>query len=194
MTVLSDPLRRLPPFVLVSGNPGKIAEARIALGFELEAAEVDLPEIQSLDMLEILRGKAEMAFREVRRPVVVEEAGLELDALNGFPGPLVKWMLQAVGADGIARVGEALGNSRAVAHCLLLFYDGEHTILGEGRTEGALIRPGRGHHGFGWDPVFLPDGGSLTFAELTGLEKLAVSHRGKAWRNLVRTLSGLGKT
>lgn len=180
----------IPPFVLVSGNPGKIAEARLVLGFELEAEEVDLPEIQSLDMLEIVHGKAEAAFREVRRPLVVEEAGLELDALNGFPGPLVRWMLQAVGADGIARVGEALGNPRAAAHCLLLFYDGERTVLGEGRTEGTLIRPGRGQHGFGWDPVFLPDGGDLTFAELTGPEKLAVSHRGKAWKDLLRALSG----
>jgi inosine/xanthosine triphosphate pyrophosphatase family protein len=90
-------------FVLVSGNKGKIAEARLAAGADLPAAELDLPEIQSLDMLEILRGKAAAAWEALRRPVVVEEAGLELAALNGFPGPLVKWMLQAVGAEGIAR-------------------------------------------------------------------------------------------
>src|SRR6185369_5859656 len=80
-------------FVLVSGNKGKIAEARLAAGADLPAAELDLPEIQSLDMLEILRGKAAAAWETLRRPVVAEEAGLELAALNGFPGPLVKWML-----------------------------------------------------------------------------------------------------
>jgi XTP/dITP diphosphohydrolase len=55
----------------------------------------------------------------------------------------------------------------------------------EGRTEGTLVLPGRGSHGFGWDPVFLPDGEARTFGEMTDLEKLAVSHRGKAWRALL---------
>ena len=181
----------MTPFVLVTGNAGKIAEARLAVGADLEAVEVDLPEIQSLDYLEVLRAKADEAWRHVGRPLVVEEAGLDLAALNGFPGPLVKWMLQAVGAEGLARAGAALGNVRAAARCFLLYKDGGREIVAEGRTEGTLVLPGRGTHGFGWDPVFLPDGSALTFAELTGAEKGAVSHRGKAWREMVGLL-GVG--
>jgi XTP/dITP diphosphohydrolase len=176
-------------FILVSGNRGKVAEARLIAGADLPAAEMDLPEIQSLDMLEILRGKAAAAWEALRRPVMVEEASLELPALNGFPGPLVKWMLIATGADGIARVAEALGDSRALARCQLLYKDGDQEIVAEGVAEGTLLRPGRGTHGFGWDPVFLPDGETRTFAELDGLEKLAVSHRGKAWREMMRKLT-----
>ncbi|HEY0555597.1 MAG TPA: non-canonical purine NTP pyrophosphatase [Thermoanaerobaculia bacterium] len=176
----------MKPFVLVTGNPGKIAEARLALGAELEAVEVDLPEIQSLDYLEVLRAKADEAWRRVGRPLVVEEAGLDLAALNGFPGPLVKWMLAAVGAEGLARTALSLGDARAAARCFLLYKDGDREIVAEGRTEGTLVLPGRGTHGFGWDPVFQPtgqpEGFALTFAELTGAEKGAVSHRGKAWR------------
>jgi non-canonical purine NTP pyrophosphatase (RdgB/HAM1 family) len=171
-------------FVLVTGNAGKIAEARLALGTDLEAVEVDLPEIQSLDYREVLRAKAEEAWRRVGRPLVVEEAGLDLAALNGFPGPLVKWMLQAVGAEGLSRAALSLGDPRASARCFLLYKDGDHEIVAEGRTEGTLVLPGRGTHGFGWDPVFLPEGSGLTFAELTGPAKGAVSHRGKAWREL----------
>ena len=178
------------PFVLVTGNRGKIAEARLALGLEVEAVEVDLPEVQSLDLLEVLQHKADVAWEIVRSPLVVEEAGLSLLSLNGFPGPLVKWMLMAVGAEGIARVGHALGDPRAVACCALLYRDEERTLLGEGITTGTLILPGRGGHGFGWDPVFLPDGETRTFAELTGKEKDAVSHRGKAWRELMSKLRG----
>lgn len=174
--------------LFVTGNPGKVAEARLAAGADLQAAELDLPEIQSLDMLEILRGKAAFAWDALRRPLVVEEAGLELAAMNGFPGPLVKWMLQAVGAEGIARTAGALGDARATARCLLLYKDGDQEIVAEGVAEGILVHPGRGAHGFGWDPVFLPDGGSCTFAELGDLEKLAVSHRGRAWRELMRRL------
>jgi XTP/dITP diphosphohydrolase len=178
----------IAPFVLVTGNRGKIAEARLALGLEIEAVEVDLPEIQSLDLFEILKQKAEVAWEIVRRPLVVEEAGLELVALNGFPGPLVKWMLEAVGAEGIAKTAHALGDPRAAARCALLYRDAARTVVAEGSTSGTLVLPGRGGHGFGWDPVFLPDGETRTFAELEGKEKNAVSHRGKAWRALLPKL------
>jgi non-canonical purine NTP pyrophosphatase (RdgB/HAM1 family) len=179
-----------PPFVFVTGNRGKITEARFAVGADLEAVEVDLPEIQSLSYLEVLRAKADEAWRRLGRPLVVEEAGLDLAALNGFPGPLIKWMLEAVGAEGIAQTAYALGDTRASARCLLLYKDGDHEVIAEGRTEGTLVLPGRGSHGFGWDPVFLSTGETRTFAELTGAEKGAVSHRGKAWRGMAKRLSG----
>jgi non-canonical purine NTP pyrophosphatase (RdgB/HAM1 family) len=176
-------------FVLVTGNPGKLAEARTALGADVEAVEVDLPEIQSLDYREVLQAKAEEAWRRIGRPLIVEEAGLDLAALNGFPGPLVKWMLEAMGAEGIARTAAALGDDRATARCFLLYKDGPREIVTEGITEGVAILPGRGNNGFGWDPVFLPHGSKRTFGELTGAEKDAVSHRGKAWREMARKLS-----
>ncbi|HVT17486.1 MAG TPA: non-canonical purine NTP pyrophosphatase [Thermoanaerobaculia bacterium] len=178
----------LPAFVLVTANPGKLAEARRLAGFEIEAVEIDLPELQSLDLLEVLRHKGEEAWRRLGRPLVVEEAGLDLPVLGGFPGPLVKWMLAAAGAEGIARTALALGDSRAVAHCALLYRDAARSVVAEGTAEGALVLPARGSQGFGWDPVFLPEGESRTFGELGGAEKDARSHRGRAWRNLLREL------
>ncbi|KAB2963360.1 MAG: non-canonical purine NTP pyrophosphatase, partial [Thermoanaerobaculia bacterium] len=100
------------PLLLVTGNPGKLAEARRLAGRALESVAVDLPEIQSLDLDEVLAAKAEAAFARLGRPLVVEETGLELAALHGFPGPLVRWMLEAVGAEGIARTALALGDPR----------------------------------------------------------------------------------
>lgn len=180
------------PFVLVTGNAGKIAEARRVVGRDLEAVEVDLPEIQSLDLLEVLQAKGEEAWRRLGRPLVVEEAGLELSALNGFPGPLVRWMLEAVGAAGIARVAAALGDPRAVARCALLYKDGDREVIGEGATPGKLVLPPRGTFGFGWDPIFEPLGETRTFGQLTGTEKDAVSHRGKAWRALRENMGWTG--
>jgi XTP/dITP diphosphohydrolase len=176
------------PFVLVTGNLGKIAEARLAVGGDVETVLAELPEIQSLDYLEVVRAKANEAWRQVGRPLIVEEAGLDLAALNGFPGTLVKWMLKAVGAEGIARTATALGDLRASSRCFLLYKDGDRELIAEGRTEGTLLLHGRGTHGFGWDPVFLPDGAPHTFAELSGAEKNAVSHRGKAWREMMKLL------
>jgi XTP/dITP diphosphohydrolase len=184
----------LPRFALVTGNPGKLAEARRMVGRAveggaIEAVAMDLPEIQSLDYREVLRAKGEEAWRRLGRPLVVEEAGLDLAALGGFPGPLVKWMLEAAGAAGIARTAAALGDSRATARCFLLYQDGERSVVAEGATEGTLVAP-RGSGGFGWDPVFQPEGSERTFAELAGQEKDAVSHRGRAWRALLAALGG----
>jgi non-canonical purine NTP pyrophosphatase (RdgB/HAM1 family) len=179
----------LLPYVLVTGNPGKLAEARRLAGAGLGAVEMDLPEIQSLDLLEVLRHKGEDAWRRLRRPLVVEEAGLDLAAFGGFPGPLVKWMLEAAGAGTIARAALALGDPCAVARAALYYRDAARTLVAEGSTAGTLVFPGRGEHGFGWDPVFQAEGLHRTFGEITGPEKDALSHRGKAWRELLAKLS-----
>ena len=145
-------------------------------------------------MEEVLRAKAWHAWQRLQHPVVVEETGLELAALNGFPGPLVKWMLAAVGADGIARIALASGNPKARAVCLLMWTDGVQSVLARGETAGDLVLPPRGANGFGWDPVFRPAGEIRTYGELPDEEKDRVGHRGRAWRELLerlrRTASG----
>ncbi|TNF73700.1 MAG: non-canonical purine NTP pyrophosphatase [Acidobacteria bacterium] len=175
--------------VLVTGNPSKLDEARRICGLGLEAVELELPEIQSLDLYEVLRAKGREAYRRLDRPVVVEETGLELAALNGFPGPLVKWMLEAVGAEGIAHAAAALGDTRAVARCALLYVDNQREVDAEGTTEGELVTPPRGDGGFGWDPVFLPVGESRTYGEMSPANKDRLSHRARAWRAFVTKLA-----
>ncbi len=181
----TDPLAGV---TFVTGNPDKLAEARRLCGHELAAAELDLPEIQSLDLATVLEAKAEEAYRRLGRPIVVEETGLELRALNGFPGPLVKWMLAAIGADGIARTALAAGDGGARARCMLLYRDGRWRRRAEGVTSGRLVLPPRGSAGFGWDPVFQPDGEGRTYGELTAAEKDRLGHRGRAWRQLLALL------
>lgn len=177
------------PFRFVTGNAGKLSEARRIVGPRLEAVTIDLPEIQSLSLERVLEAKAEAAWRAVRSPIVVEETGLELSALNGFPGPLVRWMLDAIGAEGIARCALDLGNGHAVARCALLAYDGTHRLFAEGATTGSLVLPGRGAGGFGWDPVFVPDDETRTYGEMADSEKDAISHRGRAWRVLLEQIA-----
>lgn len=177
------------PYRLVTGSPGKLAEARRIVGPTLEAVDLDLPEVQSLDLLEVLRAKAAAAHAAVGGPIVVEETGLELAALGGFPGPLVKWMLAAVGPEGVARTALALGDPRATARCALLATDGGTESLGRGEAPGVLVLPARGGGGFGWDPVFVPAGETRTYAELAAAEKDALGHRGRAWRSLLAALA-----
>jgi non-canonical purine NTP pyrophosphatase (RdgB/HAM1 family) len=174
---------------LVTGNPDKLVEAQRLCGHALASAAIDLPEIQSLDLAAVLALKAEEAFRRLGRPVIVEETGLELAAMNGFPGPLVKWMLDAVGARGIARAALALGDGTARARCMLLYFDGRRRVAAEGEIGGALVLPPRGDSGFGWDPVFQPAGEDRTYGEMTAAEKDRIGHRGRAWRALLPALA-----
>ena len=176
--------RRRHRAVLVTGNPGKLAEARRLSSIDLEAVAIDLPEVQSLDIREVLQAKAITAFEQLAQPVIVDETALELAALNGFPGVLVKWMLESIGPEGIARTAASLGDDRATARCALLCYSPDGEVFAEGTTTGRLVLPPRGERGFGWDPVFQPDGSDRTFAELDGPAKDRISHRGRAWRQL----------
>lgn len=179
----------LPPFVLVTGNRDKAAEASRILGREIETVAVDLPEIQSLDLLAVLAAKGEEAWRRLGRPLVVEETGLGLDVLGGFPGPLVRWMLEAVGPEGVARTAIALGDPAAAARCALLYRDAAGTVIAEGGDRGELVLPARGGAGFGWDVVFSPAGAEGTYAELGSGFKDRRGHRGRAWRALAAALA-----
>jgi len=179
----------LPPFVLVTGNRDKAAEAERILGRPVETVPVDLPEIQSLDLLAVLRAKGEEAWRRLGRPLVVEETALGLAALGGFPGPLVRWMLEAVGPEGIARAAIALGDPAAAARCALLYRDAAGAVVAEGGDRGELVLPARGGAGFGWDVVFRPAGAAGTWGELGAAEKDRHGHRGRAWRALAAALA-----
>ncbi|MBZ0090131.1 MAG: non-canonical purine NTP pyrophosphatase [Thermoanaerobaculia bacterium] len=173
----------------MTSNAGKRQEAERILGGAIETVAIDLPEIQSLDMAEVLRAKADEAWRHLGRPLIVEETGLEIHAMNGFPGPLVKWMLEAVGAEGVARVAKAFDDPGVTARCSLLYRSADGDVVASGETVGELVLPARGGHGFGWDPVFLPAGESQTYGELSAERKDAIGHRGRAWRALVEQLS-----
>ena len=192
------------PLAFVSGNRGKLEEVRRIWAAlpdgppaELEAVALDLPEIQSLDLVEVLRVKGREAYRRLGRPVVVDETGLSIDAFLGFPGPLVKWMLESLGPEGMAAAARAAADAAdggaygAAARCAALYFDGEgEGIVAEGEERGELIVPGRGENGFGWDPVFLPEGSDRTYGELSGEEKDRNGHRGQAWRALAAKLQG----
>ncbi len=188
MTPLSlGALRR--DFVFVTGSADKLREAERVLGFAPAALKLDLPEPQGLDLRTILAAKAEAAFARAGRPVVVEDVSFEMAALGGFPGPLVKWMLASLVPERFAGVALALGDARAEAICGLAYYDGAGpALVFEGRTAGTLVAEARGSHGFGWDPVFRPEGSALTCAEQEPAEKDRHSHRGKAWRALLAAL------
>ena len=172
----------LDELVFVTGNEGKRREAEAVLGFALTHRGLDLVEPQTLNLHEIVEFKAGAAYHEVEAPVLVEDTSLELLGLGGFPGPLIKWFLGSVGAEGIATAAHAFGDTRAVARCLTCASDGVETVFGEGVVSGSIALAPRGAGGFGWDCVFIPDDGDgRTYGEMSDDEKNVISHRRRAF-------------
>lgn len=168
--------------VFVTSSEGKRREAEAILGVTLAHRGLDLVEPQSLDVEEVVRFKARSALAAIGAPVLVEDTGLELVGLGGFPGPLIRWLLASVGPAGVATMAQAFGDPRAVARCVVCAHDGARTVVGRGVVAGAISPTPRGAGGFGWDSVFIPeDGGGRTYAEMDQDEKNAISHRRKAF-------------
>ncbi|HEY6065193.1 MAG TPA: non-canonical purine NTP pyrophosphatase [Thermoanaerobaculia bacterium] len=176
-------------FVFVTSRPEKAQEAS-RMGFDLERVDIDLPEPQSLDPSEVAGIKARAAFDRLRRPVLVEDSGLEILAWGGFPGALVKWLEKSAGLEAIARMLDPFPDRRARAVCAIAVFDGTSAVAALGVTEGTVAAAPRGSAGFGWDPIFVPQGSDSTYAEMGPEEKDRVSHRGRAWRQLAGKLQG----
>lgn len=172
---------KLKELVFVTSNLDKLSEAEAVLGVSLEHRALDLPEIQSLDIEEVVRSKVVAALARVSRPVLVEDTSLELRGMGGFPGPLIRWLLASVGARGICSLADAFEDRRATVRCIACAAGGGEEVLGLGIVEGHIARKPRGQRGFGWDSVFIPaESGGKTYAELSAGEKNRISHRRKA--------------
>jgi non-canonical purine NTP pyrophosphatase (RdgB/HAM1 family) len=173
-----------PDWVFVTSNPNKVREAERILGFTLQHAAVELDELQAETVAAVALAKAQVAFQKLGRPVIVEDAGIELLALGGFPGPFIKYWERLGGLPSICRTADGLGDRRVRAVCALGVCGeaGAHVVVGA--IDGSISAAPRGHNGFGWDAIFIPDGDERTFGEMTAAEKDARSHRRKAWELL----------
>ena len=169
------------PWVLVTSNENKWREAQRILGRPLERVSLELPELQAATTREVALQKARAAFEILKRPVIVEDAGVELAAFGGFPGPFIKFWETLGGLESLCRAVDGPKNRAATAVCAHgLCSDGGSEVV-EGRIDGTLAQQPRGKGGFGWDAIFIPEGETRTSGELSAVEKDAISHRRRAW-------------
>ncbi|KAL0928283.1 hypothetical protein M5K25_000155 [Dendrobium thyrsiflorum] len=170
------------PVTFVTGNAKKLEEVRAILGNSIpfQSLRLDLPELQG-EPEEISKGKARLAATEVNGPVLVEDTCLCFNALNGLPGPYIKWFLEKIGHEGLNNLLMAYEDKSAYAACVFSLALGPNTepLTFVGKTMGKIV-PARGPKDFGWDPIFQPNGYELTFAEMPKEEKNKISHRSKA--------------
>jgi len=195
----------------MTGNRGKVAEAKHALqplGFDvvqLQVEGVEISEPQADDLEEVARSKIEQAIPHLPSPddaLLVEDAGLFVDALHGFPGVYSAYALKTIGFNGLLNLlqdtTQRTGSFHAVA---ALWLDGK-IHLSRGICQGEIAMQASGNDGFGFDPVFIPhpiqyngvayfaystDG--KTFADVDMIEKEKFSHRRKALDGLIQILN-----
>ena len=178
--------------ILVSTNPNKGIEAERILGVPVLRVSISLPEIQAATVEDITRYKLEVARTKGYGRLVVEDVSLGFDALGNFPGPYVRWLLEAAGGKGLGAIAYGLLDRSARAQCCVAYWDGKEPHIFQGEVEGEILVEPRGERQFGWDAWFQPRGHSKTFAEMTPEEKDALSHRGLAYRLLAEHLRSEG--
>src|SRR5580693_6139555 len=192
------------PLVLATRNQGKLRELARILGTQIKLVGLDafpgapdVPETgATFEANALLKARAIAAYTKL--PAVADDSGLCVDALNGMPGVLSARWSGRHGADQanldllLAQVADIpdhrLGARFVCAAALVVPEVGEWVTTGE--VVGRLIREPRGSGGFGYDPIFQPDGFDLTTAEMTPEAKDAISHRGRAFRALAQYIQG----
>lgn len=192
-----------PRLVLASHNPGKLAELRALLapyGVEITSSrELGLvePVETGLTFAANARLKAHAASRAGGLPALADDSGLEVQGLGGAPGVhSARWAgPERDFAKAMARVRDELARrfgsfaeadrSAAFVAVLCLAWPDGHEELTEGRVEGELVDPPRGSGGFGYDPMFVPEGGKRTFGEMAPADKQRLSHRARALHHLL---------
>lgn len=191
--------------IIASRNKGKINEFKKLFEKEgvtvlsLDDLDMTIPEIEETGATfhENAKIKAETVASIVNEPVIADDSGLVVDALNGRPGvysaryagePTDDVKNYEKVLDELEAVEEKNRTARFVA-VLALSRPGEETLFFEGKCEGKIAYEPKGKHGFGYDPIFIPDGYDVTMAQLTGDEKNKISHRFHALERLKKWLT-----
>ncbi|SRR5258708_7837643 len=154
----------------ITGNKKKAEQVQKYIDFPLNQEDLELEEIQSLDVEEVVEHKTKDAYRKVQKPVLVHDASLVFHALGKLPGPLVKWFLKELGNEGLCKLVDNFPNRDALAEVVYGLYDGKQFNKVVHRVKGTIAQKPRGTNGFGWDPIFIPEGYNKTYAEMTDKE------------------------
>jgi len=172
----------------VTANFHKFSEARYVLaehGVAAAMLRIEAIEIQDDNLEEIAKASVRDAVEKSGLPVLVEDAGLFIDALKGFPGPYSSYVYRTLGTRGVLKLMEGTAKRNAYFYSVIAFHSPERVSpkCFHGKIEGKVTLNEQGNQGFGYDPIFEPRGGAgITFAEMTTAMKNKLSHRAQALR------------
>ena len=179
----------------ITSNKHKFMEARLVIkeyGVDLMHIPFDILEIQAPHIEEIIINKALEALKIFDPPFIVEDTGLYIDALNGFPGPYASYVYKTIGLRKILEMMANETNRKAVFIAVGAVVYRENVFkMFSSKVEGIISHNIRGEKGFGYDPIFIPKGLQKTFAEMDMEVKNKYSHRGKLFRKIGEFLKSI---
>lgn len=150
----------------ITGNQNKADYFSRQIGLKIPHKKVELQEIQSLDLHEIVLFKLKQAYREIGSPVIVEDVSLSFNALGGLPGPYIRWFTDIAGNVVCCRMLDSFDDRSATINCTFGYFDGQRVEYFDSSLKGSISKKPRGDNGFGFDNIFIMDGYDKTRAEL----------------------------
>lgn len=168
----------------ITGNAAKAEQLGRHLDHPVAHQKLDLAEIQSLDLHEIIEHKTKEAYKQIGSVVLVEDTSLTFKALGRLPGPLIKWFLTELDNAGLCKLLDGYEDRSATAAVCFGLYDGKELKMFEGEAPGSIAPVPKGERGFGWDPVFIPEGHDRTWGEMEPEEQKETSMRRIALKKL----------
>jgi len=176
---------------LVTGNEHKYQEAKKILE-DLDILFLKAPigklEIQADDLQTVAWKAALYAYGFLRDPIVVDDSGLFIEALNDFPGVYSNYVFRTLGLKGVLKLMKNVKNRRACFKTALAAIVPPLDVVLEGTVCGRITSEPLGKGGFGFDPIFVPEGEDRTFAQMSIDEKNRYSHRAKAFKAFAKWL------
>jgi XTP/dITP diphosphohydrolase len=175
---------------VITSNLGKVREYQDALrsfGIDIEHVKMPYDEIQASELMDVVRNGMEQIKMSGISDFIIDDSGLFIDALNGFPGVYSAYVQKTIGNAGVLKLMENINEKKANFQCCIGCNINGKDIIVTGRCDGVILKKEIGTEGFGYDPVFSHDG-KRSLAELPLFEKNSVSHRGNAVRLLVRKI------
>ncbi|MFA5108352.1 MAG: XTP/dITP diphosphatase [Candidatus Micrarchaeia archaeon] len=181
--------------LFLTSNPHKVSEAKSILksyNLNVVSSQQKGTEIQSDSISEVARVCAENAYKHIKKPLFVEDSGLFIDCLGGFPGVYSSYALDKIGCEGILRL---LGQERqrsARFECAIAYANEHGTKNFSGVVKGQIANSIFEGEGFGYDPIFIPDGHTQTFSQIFDVKE-KISHRAIALHEFAKFLCTANK-
>jgi non-canonical purine NTP pyrophosphatase (RdgB/HAM1 family) len=168
----------------ITGNTAKALQVSRHLSIPLDHTALDLVEIQSLELSEIVKAKAKSAYEIIKKPVLVEDVSLTFEAMGKLPGPFIKWFHKELGNEGLCRMLDIYENRNAFSEVMYGLHTGHDIHLFHSSIKGSISMKPQGDEVFGYDPIFIPDGFEKTWAEMSQGELDNTSMRKNALKEM----------
>ena len=175
----------------ITSNNGKLIETKnkfSEVNIEIIQRNIGYPEIQADSLDEVAFFGVEHISKNFKKPFILEDAGLFINALNGFPGVFSAYVFHTIGCEGILKLikDKKINERKAIFKSVYAYGKPDcKPYLFIGECKGKISIAKRGNNGFGYDPIFIPDNSKKTFAEMNISEKNTYSHRGKSLEKLI---------